>query len=155
MAVPPLLVATRHRVDAAFTRANSLSAADIEIQADFAKYLCVLVSGLVEVAISEFAIQHCQSRSAPTVHAYAASQLDRLQNIKAERLLQVVGAFDPAWRGALEKHIAGQRRDALDSVIDLRNKIAHGEQIGLTLHRIKNYYTSVSEIIDFLEQQFA
>lgn len=154
MPVPPDVVAARHRVDAAFARAGTLAAGDIELQADFAKYLCVLVSGYIEVAVTQLAVQHCQSRAAPTVHTYASSMLDRLQNIKAERLLQLVASFDPAWRTALEAYIAGQRRDALDSVVDLRNKIAHGDYVGVTLHRIRDYYTSIQEILDFIEQQF-
>lgn len=149
------MLATRRRVDAAFARATTLTAGDIEVQADFAKYLCILVSGYVEVAVSELAIEHCRTRAAPTVHTYAASQLERLQNLNAERLLQVVGSFNPQWRTTLESFMAGQRKDALDSVVDLRNKIAHGESVGVTLNRIRGYYTSIKEIVDFLENQFA
>jgi len=155
MAVSPLSLATRRRVDAAFARASTVAAAYIEVLSDFAKYLCILVSGYVEVAVSELAIQHCRVRAAPTVYTYAASQLDRLQNLNAERLLQVVGSFDPTWRTTLESFIAGQRKDALDSIVDLRNRIAHGESVGVTLQRIRDYYASIKEIVDFLEKQFA
>lgn len=98
----PLLVATRRRLDAAFARFSQLQGTDLELQADYAKYLCILVSGYVEVAVSELAIEHCEKRSTPSVHSYISSQLDKLQNVKAERLLQLLGSFDAKWRVDLE-----------------------------------------------------
>ncbi len=145
------VVAThRARLDATFSRIDSLSTEDLEVLSDFARYLCVLVSGFVEIALSELAAEHCRKRSAPTVSNFVQSRLSRLQNVKSERLLQLVGSFDPKLRVEIEKYIDGPRKDALDSVVDLRNKISHGESVGVTYVRIKDYYERISEIIDFV-----
>lgn len=150
------IVATlRAKLDATFTRIGSLSTGDLEVHSDFARYLCVLVSGFVETALSELAAEHCRKRSAPTVSNYAQSQLARLQNVKTERLLQLMGSFDPKMRVEIETFIDGPRKDALDSVVDLRNKIAHGESVGVTYIRIKDYYKRISEIIDFVEAKLS
>lgn len=149
------LVAThRARLESTFVRIQSLSAEDLEVRSDFARYLCVLVSGFVETAISELAAEYCQRYSAPTVSNYAQNQLARLQNVKSERLLQLIGSFDPKWRIELEKFIDGARKDALDSVVDLRNKIAHGESVGVTYVRIREYYQRIAEIIDYVHLKF-
>ena len=145
----------RARLNATFIRIGSLSTADLEVRSDFARYLCILVSGFVETALSELAAEHCRKRSASTVSNYAQSQLARLQNVKSERLLQLMGAFDPKMRIEIEQFIDGPRKDALDSVVDLRNKIAHGESVGVTYVRIKDYYKRISEIIDFVEAKLS
>ena len=146
--------ATRTRLDATFARVAALPIEDMEVRSDFARYLCVLVSGFVETAVSNLATEYCRRCSAPTVGNYVQGQLARLRNIKSDRLLQLMGSFDPSWRPELEEYIEGSRKDALDSVVNLRNKIAHGESVGVTYSVIKGYYGRVGEIIDFIEHQF-
>jgi hypothetical protein len=142
----------RNRLKDAINRARSLRTVDVEIQSDLASYLCVLVSGFVETAVAELAIEHCRSRSAPSVLGYASSQLDRLQNLKSQKLVQVIGSFEKQWGVELSKFMDGARKDALDSVVANRNKIAHGESVSLSLARITQYYEKVDEVIVFIEQ---
>lgn len=144
----------RQRLNAAFDRAAQLHDADIELQSDFAKYLCVLVSGYVETCVAELAIEHCRKRAHPTVSNYASTMLTRSGNLKSERLLQVIGAFDNAWRRELEAFLEGRRKDALDAVVDLKNKIAHGETVTITLSRIREHHVAIQEIVDFIEKKF-
>lgn len=146
----PAVAALARRLDAAFERANGLVSADFELQSDFARYLCVLLSGFLESAVSELAIDHCRNRSNPSVARFADRRLARLTNLRAERLLQILGDFDLEWRRELESFIEGERKQALDAVVDLRNKIAHGESVGLTYTRIKAYCKQVREIVEFI-----
>jgi hypothetical protein len=146
--------ALRRRLDAAFARAGTLSGADLEIQSDFARFLCVLVSGYVETVVAQIAVEHCEKRSHPSVSRYAGSQLARLQNVNSSRLLQLVGCFDSAWSKELEVFIEGKRREALDSVAALRNGIAHGRPVNVTYRRISEYYLAIKEIVRFIEQKF-
>jgi RiboL-PSP-HEPN len=141
----------RNSLEGVFNRARSLASADAEIQSDFAKYLCVLVSGFVETAVAELAIEHCRKRSSPSVLNYASAQLDRLQNLKANKLSQIMGSFERSWSLHLAAYMDGARKDALDSVVDLRNKIAHGESVSLSLGRITQYYEKIDEIIVHVE----
>jgi len=99
--------------------------------------------------------QHARRRSAPTVASYAESRLAGFQNPKAERLVQLAGAFDRGWAVALTEFIAGERKDAIDSVMDNRNQIAHGESVTLTRGRLKGYYDKILEVINFVEDQTA
>ena len=147
------LTARRSRLDAVFARVKSLGSEDIQVQSDFARYLCVLVSGFVEAAVSELASEYCRRCSAPQVSNYAQSQLSKLQNVKTERLLQLLGSFDPTWRTELDTFMDGPRKDALDSVVNLRNKIAHGESVGITYTQILDYYSHIAQAIDFLEKK--
>ena len=149
------LAALQRRLDATFDRVAAFRPDDFELLSDFARYLCVLVSGYLESAIAELALEHCRHRCSPTVLSYVDAQLGRFQNPNAERVLQLLGAFDPLWRTDLETFISGERKDAIDSVVALRNKIAHGESVGITYRRIKDYYTRTKEVIDFLSEKLA
>lgn len=112
----------------------------------------MLVLGFVETAVAELAIEHCRSRSASSVLKYASAQLDRLQNLKAQKLVQVIGSFEKKWSSELSMFMDGDRKDALDSVVDLRNKIAHGESVSLSLGRIIQYHEKIDEIIVYIEK---
>ena len=149
-----LVTAQRSRLDATFNRISILPEEQLEIRADFARYLCVLVSGFVESVVSAIALDYCRRRSSLTVVNFVESRLGRTGNLNTEQLLQFVGSFDPDWRSQLERFVAGKRKDALDSVVANRNKIAHGESIGLTYVRIEGYYKNICEIIDFMDDLF-
>ncbi len=142
------------RLDATFLRVSELSQDDLEVRSDFARYLCVLVSGFIESAVTVLATAYCRDRSQPPVGNYAGSQLGRLQNMNSERLGQVIGAFEHSWREELIQFLEGPRKDALDSVLSLRNQIAHGGSVGLTYVRIREYYSRIKEIVNFLERRF-
>ena len=149
-----LVAAQRNRLDAAFARVYNLPENQLEVRADFARYLCILVSGFVESVVSDIATDHCRNRSAPTVMSFVESRLRRPVNLNAEQLLQFVGAFNRDWRNELDRFIAGERKDALDSVVANRNNIAHGESVNLTYVRIRDYYRYICEIVEFLEELF-
>jgi hypothetical protein len=149
------IAAMKARLDATFRRVSALPPDDLEIRSDFARYLCILVSGFIENTVTVLATAYCREGSRPPVANYAGSQLGRLQNLNSERLGQVIGAFEPSWRDDLVSFLAGPRKDALDSVLSLRNQIAHGESVGVTYVRIHEYYCCVKEIVSFLENRFA
>ena len=85
---------------------------------------------------------------------YVESRLRRLGTLNTEQLLQFVGAFDPDWHNKLKQFVIGERKDALDSVIANRNNIAHGESVGLTYMRIRDYYKRICEVVDFVDEMF-
>ena len=86
---------------------------------------------------------------------FIENRLRRPGNLNTEQLLQFVGSFNPDWRSELEKFVAGERKDALDSVVANRNNIAHGESVSLTYVRIKDYYKYICEVLDFIDKQFS
>jgi RiboL-PSP-HEPN len=142
----------RNRLSAAFDRARGLDTADLEIRSDYARYLCVLVSGFVETAVAELAIDHCRNRAPTSVSNYASNQLGRIQNLKGQKLLQVVASFEKKWSIDLSTFMDGARKDALDSVVNLRNQIAHGESVSLSLGRITQYFEKIDEIVVYIEK---
>jgi hypothetical protein len=117
-----------------------------ELTAHYARYMCVLVSGYAEQSVVELASHYCGKAASPRVGRYAARQLDRLANVNVERLKQLVVAFDPQWW----EELLGTQTDALeafDSVVALRNAIAHGEERDVTLGRVRDYFRDISRVL--------
>lgn len=113
----------QRKLDATFQRAAGIQG-DLELLADFARYLCVLVSGFLEQSVRELVLEHTRKKASPTVQRYVESRLRRFTNAKAQRLIDLVGSFDTDWRRDLEDYLVDERKAAVDSVIDLRNTIS-------------------------------
>jgi len=139
----------RKRIDATFARVP-VSTTDLEIQADFAKYLCVLVSGFFENAIVALLLDYVERRSSPEVVSFVERQLDRWTNPNTEKITNLFGAFNDDWRISLTAYLVDQRKDSLNSLVALRHKVAHGESVGTSLSQVRAHYKVVLEVVDRL-----
>jgi RiboL-PSP-HEPN len=143
----------RQRIESTFDRASAVT--DLQTQADLAKYLCVLTSGLLEQAARQLYGEHTRQSASPRVLRYVERRLEFFQNPNAQKLIALAGDFDPAWGAELEGFLVDERRDHVNSVVANKNQIAHGENVGITYMRAKEYFDSVVEVVDFIEGQCA
>jgi hypothetical protein len=139
----------KNRLDATFGRAPAPTA-DIEAQSDFAKYLCVLVSGFFENALIALLLDVAQRRSAPEIAFFVERQLDYWTNPNCEKIAQLLGDFSPDWRVAAETYLIDERKAGVNSLVALRHKIVHGESVGTSLAHVKEYYRTALEVVDFV-----
>ena len=150
-------VALRKRqIDATFARARGLaSAPDADaIQADYARHLCILLSGFVEKSLADIVLEYAREKAAATIRSYMESVLARLTNVDKERLLQLVGSFDAVWRDEIDAFVIDEKQAALNSIVGLRNNIAHGGGGGISLLQVEKYWFTIQEIVDFVEARF-
>jgi hypothetical protein len=141
----------RQQLDATFTRAVAVGA-DPELLSDYARYLCVLVSGFLEQAVGEILIEYVRTHSDNRVQQHFEQRLRKLTNLKTERLIGVLGSFDPDWRRHLEMFLVDEYKDAVDGIVDLRNNIAHGRNVGITMTRVQNYYVRIKGVVERVAQ---
>ncbi len=139
------------RLDAVFSRASVV--AEPQSQADFARYLCVLVSGFIEQAVRKIYGNYADKCSNDAVARHVEANLESFTNANAEKLLQLAGSFKSSWRKDLDGYLAGERKDAIDSVLANRHNIVHGRDVGITYPRINDWYDKVKEVISFIEIQ--
>lgn len=137
------------RLDSTFGRAPP-SNSEVETQADFAKYLCILVSGFLENALIALLLDMTQRRSSPEVALFVERRLDHWTNPNAEKICQLLGEFSSAWRLSAEAFLVDERKAAVNSLVALRHKIAHGESVGTSLAQVKAYYATASEVVSFV-----
>ncbi len=144
----------KRKLSAIFERAKGLSDpnAASERQADYARHLCVLLSGFVERAVAEIILAYAQDKTATPLRSFLEVSLRRLTNVDKERLLNVVGSLDAGWRSQLEAFVVDEHQAALNSVVGLRNDIAHGGGASVSLLQVEKYWSTVQEVVDKVEQ---
>ncbi|NJK79247.1 MAG: hypothetical protein HC876_01605 [Chloroflexaceae bacterium] len=146
------LVSQRNRLDDLFRKVESLPV-DAEIQAHWARYLCVLVSGFLENAVYSIYSEYARKQSAPFVASYVEKQLSGFQNPNLRKILDLSGAFNPMWRTQIETDISDELKDAVTSIVSNRHLIAHGKNTDITFIQVRNHYQNILKLIDFLRHQ--
>jgi hypothetical protein len=137
------------RLDATFERGRLIGThADLETQADFARYLCVLVSGYLEKSLSELIQEHSRQHGGPTLQRFVEKSTRRFTNTNCQKLKDLLGSFNADWRSKLDAVLIDELKDAIDSVISLRHLIAHGGSAGVTLSRVREYYLQIQVVVD-------
>ena len=139
----------RQQLDAVFARVSGLPL-DPEILSDFARYLCILVSGYLEQSVIELAMQHVRLNARPGVQRHVEARLRRFTTANAERITQLLGTFDPDWKKDLEAFLVDDLKDAVDGIVALRHALAHGRHVGVTYIRVKDYYGRIKVVVDHI-----
>lgn len=139
----------KRRLDMTFGRAPPPSA-EIESQSDFARYLCVLVSGFLENAIVALVLDFAQRRSSPEVAAFVERELEYWTNPNTEKICTLLGSFSPDWRKQSEGFLVDELKESINSLVALRHKIAHGESVGTSLSQVKAHYATILRVVNFI-----
>lgn len=148
------LVKQKQRIEWLINQARTFDGDQLELQSHWARYLCVLVAGFLENAISEVYSSYVQKCSNAQVANYVEAVLGRIQNPKAQKFLETARSFNRDWELNLNDYIEQNgRKDAIDSVMTNRHLIAHGKDSGITLARLDQYFKKGVEVIDYIEGQ--
>jgi len=142
----------KDRLDVMFALAAK-QVADEEVLSHWACYLCVLTSGFIEVSLKAILSEYVEARSHPDVTNFVVSRLQRITNLKEEKVYDLLAAFQPAWAEHFRLKRTDTQKAALNSVVANRNQIAHGHSVELTLARMKDYYRDIVAVLNLIEKQ--
>lgn len=148
------IVGHKQKLDALFAKTKDLGE-DAELIAHWSRYLCVLVSGFVEASVRTLIADYTSSRSAPEIAHFVGSKLKMFTNAKTNKILDLVAEFGNEYKEELAKALTEEIKDAVDSVVGNRHLIAHGNDVGIGIATMKNYYSSVVKAVEELEKHFA
>lgn len=139
----------KRRLDATFERCRKLGpSVDIETQSDYARFLCILVTGYLEKAVAELVMEHARRSGGPTLQRYVELNTQRFTNATSKKLKSLLGSFNPDWERKLDTVLADEFKDAVDSLLGVRHMIAHGGSASITLSRVADYYKRIQHVID-------
>jgi hypothetical protein len=133
-------------LDSLFVRARRQQ--DLEVQSDYAKYLVIRVSGLVEQVVSEIVLDYTQKRAQPPIVDHVAWRMNMFQNPTVDRILDMVASFQSAWRVQLEGELTTPEREAMGTINKQRNRIAHGEESTISLGQVNQYYAEIKTLLE-------
>lgn len=126
---------------------------DSELMSHWARYLCVLVYGLIEISVREIISDYAKSRSTPEIANFVKWRVSRVWDWDMDEILNTIGRFDSTFKNDLEEAIDQEHKDALNSVVGNRHKIAHGDSVSLTFASTQEYYGKVIEVLEMIEDK--
>ncbi|WP_016953387.1 HEPN domain-containing protein [Anabaena sp. PCC 7108] len=152
----PSILAHRQKIDNLFKKVASFT--EPEIQSEWSKYLCILVSGFIEESLRVLLEKYCENKASPNIQKFVTKQIQDITNCKTSRITEILGKFSLIWESEFtnkiqeKSKIDGEIKTAIDSVIINRHKIAHGKSIGMSYQNISNYYNNVKKAVEILEE---
>lgn len=127
---------------------------DIEMQAHWARYLCILCAGFLENSLKEVYATFVSNAASPPVARFTISTLNKVQNPKTTKFIDTARSFKSQWGDDLEIFVNQDgRREAINSIMNNRHQIAHGKVVDITIARIKDYFGKSIQVIEFIEDQ--
>lgn len=148
----PELHSETQRIEHIFNLAGNLPQEE-EILSHWARYLCVLTSGLIETCLRVLFSEYARTHSSNEVYNFVFNQLKYVTNVNIEKIRQLLGSFNPEWADDFTHSITDAQKDAIDSVLANRHNIAHGRSVGISLVRVKDYYDLTIEVLDWISQR--
>lgn len=144
-------IAIEKKINETLARAKKQAIGSQE-QSDYAKYLCILVSGYLEKSITSKLMQYCDSKSNNRVSRFAESKLKHMTNMKYEKILELLKSFDSSWGDIFEKKVDDKKRDQVNGLVGLRNAISHGGNNSITINNIEDMFDTIKNVVnDFYE----
>lgn len=146
------LVRKKQHIDDLFKKIEVVSM-DLKLHSEWAKYLCIVVSGFLENSVRILYSKYARDTSSPSVANFVEAKLKDFQNPKMQKILDLAGLFSQKWKEELNRDTEGEIKDAVDSIANNRNRIAHGGDVGITYIQIKEYYEKALEVVELIEKQ--
>lgn len=127
-----------------------------EEQADWAKYICVLVSGFIEQAVKEILLEFAQRHEVNRLQSYIEGTWPESRNMKTSNIKEILTHFDQTWGARFDEWLKNkdQYKSEINSLIASRNDIAHGKEANttnVTLRSTKNRLKIALELVEFIE----
>ena len=138
------------RLFAQAKRLQKLDSMDDETKSGFVSYLCVRISGYVELAVKTTLREYSESQirlDAPVIANFVDRQLEYTLNPWYSQILELVGKFSTKWKETLKESITQKQRDSLNSIVRMRNDIAHGVDVVLSLEILQQQFEDAKEVI--------
>ena len=128
---------------------------EISLIGEWGRYLCVMTAGFLERGIQMIYQDFADRSASPRVAHFVSRNLNYVQNPNAEKFLQTAGNFDNEWRQELEEYFANNARpkEAINSIISLRNSIAHGGEAHVSPTQVRDYLDQTVRVLEFIEDQ--
>ena len=126
-----------------------------ENQSKLAQLMTVWISGYLEVTCRDVLLTYVEKTSDEGVARFVAQRLRRIRSPNVDEILKLVASFDKDRANELEKFITRKSiKESVDSVVALRNKIAHGTSVDTTIANVKNQFEDSKRLAGKLKELF-
>ena len=121
--------------------------ANVECQAHWTRYLCVMVAGFLENSYHALWRDYLDNTDRRAVH------LRRVLNPKASAFVKRAMDYNQTWTNELQVYMSPERETAIDSIMNQRHLIAHGDASSITMSQIAEYLPRCIAVVEFIEEK--
>ena len=145
--------ALRERIAAIIEQANAVK--EPEAKSDLACLTCIFLSALIEASCRLYVSKYAGKRSDDTVLSYVKTQLYYFQNGKVEDIAKVLKSFSVDLSEKFVIEIGDEGKDAIDSVVNVKNQLVHAKGVGIGLDTTMRYHKNVIKSLDILRDMLS
>ncbi len=140
----------KKKIDQLFEKVEIIT--DSSLKAEWAKYLCILVSGFIEDSFKELIYTFIENRTSTEIKAFVVTEIKDITNLNADKIAIGLIKFSKEWKEKFEIEITDEQKEHLKSIISNRHNIAHGkiDKVQLKLSDIIDYYKSAIKVVEIL-----
>lgn len=102
----------------------------LALQDDLRRYFCLRCAGFLEQVTYEILTEFLIQKSGGPVHSFATSYFPKSPNLNARAFETLIGRFGKETTKSLEEFMTEERREGLNTLLEIRNLVAHGKDIG-------------------------
>lgn len=148
------IVDRKNTLDRLFHQANALQDndnVDEEVKSGFVSYLCVRSYAYLEFAVQTILIEYVKTvTNEGPLGKFVRGQLRVNRALRRSELLRLIGKFSDDWKTNIRDSTQGQLGDSLNSIVNNRNKIAHGDDVYLSLSNLESYVSDAHRIVELI-----
>jgi hypothetical protein len=123
----------------------------VEPLSHWSRYLCVLVSGWLEVSVKEIYRQYIMKRASAELQRYALRKL-KMRSAYMKNIVSLTSEFSVELSELIQSETDGAIEAAVNTIVDNRHKIAHGGTCDISFVRLKAYYLEAIKAVEILEK---
>lgn len=142
-------------IDQTISEIDGISGFSTSFDSYFAKFLVVYISGIFEEAVENIVIDFTErNTSRVEIITYIENNMkNHFRNPSFPNLMKLVGLFGgEKWKNELRESAFGGV--ALDSIVNNKNALAHGQLSTFTLADVKQYYRDSRPVIEKIDSLF-
>ena len=147
----------KDRLESAINSAyQSIGNASLESSPWLVQIIVIWMSGYLEVVCRNVLRNYITSRAHEDIVNYVNDDLDKFTNPKLSKIYLLFCRFNNVKADVLKKFIEDNEeiKNSIDSVVNLRNQVAHGRDITTTLGQVRPYFEDIKKFARKIEEVF-
>lgn len=142
---------SRDRIDAQFKLIEEhQQQADIRLLGLAANQMALRCAGLVERSVQLILAEYARQRATPQIARYVQKNAEWENSLNCEKIERLLSKFDSNWWPQIANQVDDESRFAVDSLKNIRDQLAHGNDNGTGLTSIRKYHIASCRLIDKL-----
>lgn len=117
-----------------------------------AQLMTIWASGYLEAMCRGAVLEYTRKRANPKVVNFVSRSLDRLPNPRMDNILKLVRRLDSDVADDLRDFVDESITTSVNSIVGVRNRIAHGRSANISVGRITEYFDNARKFARKMEE---